>query len=59
MLLQGQGPQTIRNILYNANILRRGLRKNISEINRVKQLEFAKAYVSKLLEFRKNVIFSQ
>lgn len=53
-------PQTIRNILHSANIRGRAPRKKpfISERNRVKRLEFAKAYVSKPLEFWKNVIFS-
>ena len=33
-------------------------KKSINETNRMKRLEFVKAYVSKPLEFWKNVIFS-
>ena len=41
-------PQTIKNILYDANIRKK---KMITEINRMKILEFAKTHVSTLLEF--------
>ena len=53
-------PQTIRNILHDTNIWGRASRKkkNINETNRVKRLEFAKAYVSKTLEFWRKLFFS-
>lgn len=53
-------PQTIRNVLHSANIHGRAARKKpfISEKNRLKRLEFAKAYITKPMEFWRRVIFS-
>ncbi|CAK9801095.1 Transposable element Tc1 transposase [Anthophora plagiata] len=52
--------QTVRNGLHNVGLCGRTARKRpfINERNRLKRLEFAKAYVDKPLEFWKHVIFS-
>ncbi|GFX05929.1 transposable element Tcb1 transposase [Trichonephila clavipes] len=52
--------QTVRNVLHSAGLKTRTPRKKpyISEVNRKRRLEFAMKYKNKLMDFWKEVIFS-
>ncbi|GFV91239.1 transposable element Tcb1 transposase [Trichonephila clavipes] len=61
MSLQHLGFKSVpKNVLHDAHIYGRSPREKplITEQNRLKRLEFAKEYINKLIDFSKNVIFS-